>query len=158
MSAKIRSDRIRSGSTLMAAGHPRLLFALGALLVSAMLWSCMNVTASGIMPPVQDDTSSQWKVLSTEFLMVRKNSGPPQWQWQIIARFEPDQADQRLDPLDILAAVDEVPVPFTFEEEGQNFESVTSFPLSPGEHKFLLTPSEHSLQPFPALMVVFEAP
>ncbi|MDF1526419.1 MAG: hypothetical protein RRA15_13100 [bacterium] len=158
MSAKIRSDRVRSGSTLMAARHRRLLFALGALLVSGALWSCLNVAAPGIMPPIQDNIFSQWKVLNTEFLMIRKNAGPPQWQWQIIARFVPDQADQGLNPLDILATVDEVPVPFTFEEEGQIFESVTSFPLSPGEHKFLLTPSEHSLQPFPALMVVFEAP
>jgi hypothetical protein len=158
LSAKKRSDRVRSGFTLMAARHPRLIIALGALLVTAALWSCMNVTAPGIMPPVQDNTYSQWKVLNTEFLMVRKNSGPPQWQWQIIARFVPEKADNRLNPLDILAVVDEVQVPFTFEEEGQIFESVTSFPLSSGEHKFLLTPSEHSIQLFPTLMVVFEAP
>ena len=142
----------------MAARHPRLICALGAILVTAALWSCVKVTTPGIMPPVQDNTYSQWKVLNTEFLMVRKNSGPPQWRWQIIARFVPEQAEHRLNPLDILAAVDEVQVPFTFEEEGQIFESVTSFPLSPGEHKFLLAPSEHSPQPFPTLMVVFEAP
>ena len=158
MSAKIRSDRLRSGFTLMAARHPRLIFSLCALLLIAAQLSCMRGTAPGIMPPVQDNTYSQWNVLNTEFLMVRKKSGPPQWQWQIIARFVPEQADHRLNPLDILAAVDGMQVPFTFEEEGQIFESVTSFTLSPGEHKFILTPSEHSPQLFPTLMVVFEAP
>ena len=142
----------------MAARHPRPIFTLCALVLIAALVSCMRGTAPGIMPPVQDNTYSQWKVLNTEFLMVRKNSGPPQWQWQIIARFVPEQADHRLNPLDILAAVDGVQVPFTFEEEGQIFESVTSFTLSPGEHKFVLTPSEHSSRPFPTLMIVFEAP
>ena len=142
----------------MAVRHPRLIFSLCALLLTAALVSCIKVMAPGIMPPVQDNTYSQWKVLNTGFLMVRTNSGPTQWQWQIIARFVPDQADHGLKPFDILAAVDGVQVPFTFEEEGQIFESVSSFTLSPGEHKFELTPSEHSPQPFPTLMVDFEAP
>jgi hypothetical protein len=110
------------------------------------------------MPPVKDNGYSQWKVLNTGFLMVRTNSGQTQWQWQIIARFIPEQTDNGLKMLDIIAAVDGVPVPFTFEEDGQIFESVTSFTLSPGAHKFELTPSTHSSQPFPALMVDFEAP
>lgn len=142
----------------MAVRHPHRIFKLCTLLLIAALVSCMNVTTPGIMPPVQESTYSEWKVLDSGFLMVRTNSGPPQWQWQIIARFVPQQADLRLKPFDILAAVDGVPVPFTFEEEGQIFESVTSVTLSSGEHKFKLTPSEHSPQPFPTLMVDFEAP
>ena len=157
-SAKIRSDRVRSGFTLMAARHSRLNFILCVLLLTTALVSCVKVRAPGIMPPVKDNGYSQWKVLNTGFLMVRTNSGQTQWQWQIIARFIPEQTDNGLNPLDIIAAVDGVPVPFTFEEEGQIFESVTTFTLSPGAHKFELTPSTHSSQPFPALMVDFEAP
>lgn len=110
------------------------------------------------MPPVEDNGYSQWKVLSTGFLMVRTNSGQTQWQWQVIARFIPEQAGNGLKPLDISVAIDGVPVPFTFEEEGQIFESVTSSTLNPGAHKFELTPSENSSQSFPTLTIDFEAP
>jgi hypothetical protein len=110
------------------------------------------------MPPVEDNGYSQWKVLKTGFHMVRTSFGLDQWQWQMNARFIPEQANQGLKPLDITAAVDGVQIPFTFEEDDQIFESVISFTLSPGAHKFELTPSEHSSQPFPALMIDFEAP
>ena len=110
------------------------------------------------MPPVKDNGYSQWKVLNTGFLQVQTSFGLSQWQWQINARFIPEQEGQGLKPLDITAAVDGEQVPFTFEEDGQTFECVISFALSPGAHKFELTPSEHSSQPFPVLMVDFEAP
>lgn len=110
------------------------------------------------MPPIKDTGYSQWKILNTGFLMVRTNAGQTQWQWQIIARFIPEQVDHGLKPLDILAAFDGVQVPFTFEEEGQIFESVTTSTLSPGSHKFELTLSEKSSQRFPTLTVDFEAP
>jgi len=142
----------------MAVRHPRLIIILCSLLLTASLLSCMNVAAPGIMPPVEDKDYSQWKVLHTGFLMVKTNSGPNQWQWQIIARFVPAQSDHDLKPFDILAMIDGVQVPFTFEEEGQIFESVSSFNLSPGDHRFELIPSEHSPQLFPTLMVEFEAP
>ena len=142
----------------MAVRHSRLNLILCVLLLTAALVSCVKVRSPGIMPPVTDNGYSEWKVVSTGFLMVRTNSGQTQWRWQIIARFIPEQADSGLNPLDILAAIDGMLVPFTFEEDGQIFESVTTFTLSPGNHKFELTPSEHSSQPFPALMVDFEAP
>jgi hypothetical protein len=142
----------------MAARHSRLNLILCVLLLTTALVSCVKVSGPGIMPPVTDNGYSEWKVVSTGFLMVRTNSGQTQWQWQIIARFIPEQVDSGLKMLDILAAVDGAPVPFTFEEDGQIFESVTPFTLSPGSHKFELTPSDHSSQPFPALMVEFEAP
>lgn len=110
------------------------------------------------MPPVEDDTYRQWKVLNAGFLMVRTRSGEKQLQWQIIARFEPESAGSGLKPLDMSAVIDGVPVPFTFEEEGQIFESVTPFNLSPGAHRFELTPTINSSQPFPTLSVDFEAP
>ena len=142
----------------MAVRHSRLNLILCVLLLTAALVSCVKVRSPGIMPPITDNGYSEWKVVSTGFLMVRTNSGPTQWRWQIIARFIPEQADSGLNPLDILAAIDGMLVPFTFEEDSQIFESVTTFTLSPGNHKFELTPSEHSSQPFPALMVDFEAP
>ena len=110
------------------------------------------------MPPINDNNYSQWKVLNTGFLMVRTNAGEIQWQWHIIARFIPEQAGSVLKPLDISATVDGVQVPFTFEEDGQIFECVTSSTLSPGMHKFELTPKEDSSQTFPTLMVDIEAP
>jgi hypothetical protein len=144
----------------MAARHSRRIFILCILLLTAALVSCVKLRGPGIMPPIKDSDSaySQWKVLNTGFLMVRTNSGQIQWQWQIIARFIPEGGSSGLKPLDIHAAVDGVQVPFTFEEEGQIFECVTSFTLSPGSHKFELKPSEDSSQPFPTLMVDFEAP
>ncbi len=140
----------------MAVRHSRLIFIFCVLLLTAVLVSCVKVRGPGIMPPVKDDDYSQWKVLNTGFLMVRTNSG--ETQWQIIARFKPEQTGHSLKPLDIIAAVDGMQVPFTFEEEGQIFESMTSFYLSPGAHKFVLNPSENSSQSFPTLMVDFEAP
>jgi len=142
----------------MAARHSRFISFLCFLLLTAALVSCVKVRGPGIMPPVKDNAQSEWKVLDTGFIMVRTNSGQIQWQWQIIARFMSEQADSGLKPLDISAAVDGVQVPFTFEAEDQVFESVTSSTLSPGSHKFELTPSESASQPFPTLMVDFEAP
>lgn len=110
------------------------------------------------MPPVEDSGYRQWEVLSTGFLMVRTNSGEKQWQWHIIARFSPEDAGTGLRPLDMSATVDGAPVPFTFEEKGQIFESATSPDLSPGIHSFKLSPSGSSSQPFPTLTVDFEAP
>ncbi len=142
----------------MGVRHSRLIIIPWVLLLTVVLVSCVKVRGPGIMPPIKDTGYSQWKVLNTGFLMVRTNSGQTQWQWQIIARFIPEQTGDGLNPLDILAAVDGVPVPFTFEKEGQIFESMTSLTLSSGAHKFQLTPSEHSSQLFPTLMVDFEAP
>lgn len=142
----------------MAERHPRIIFILCALLITAALVSCVNVRGPGIMPPVTDDSFSQWNVVSSGFLMVRTNSGSTQWQWQIIARFIPDKAENGLKMLDILAGVDGVPVPFTFDEESQIFESVTSTTLSPGSHRFELTPSENPSRPLPTLTIDFEAP
>jgi len=142
----------------MAERHSRRIFILCVLVLTAALVSCVKVRGPGIMPPVNENNYSQWKVLNTGFQMVRTNSGEIQWQWQIIARFIPEQADKGLKPLDISAAVDGVQVPFTFEEDGQIFEYVTPFALSPGMHSFELTPLEDSSQSFPTLMVDFEAP
>ena len=110
------------------------------------------------MPSVTDEDFSQWSVVNTGFLMVRTNSGPTQWQWQIIARFIPDKTSIGLKMLDIQADVDGVSVPFTFDEESQLFESVTSTTLSPGSHRFELTPSENPSRSLPTLTIDFEMP
>lgn len=141
----------------MAAHRSRTIIICALLLTAAMV-SCVKVRGPGIMPPLNESGYSQWQILNTGFLMVRTNSGQNQWQWQIIARFIPDQSGMGLKPLDIIALVDGVAVPFTFEEEGQIFESVTISTLSPGNHRFELTPSESPSQPFPSLAVDFEAP
>jgi len=142
----------------MAARHSRCILIFCVLLLIAASVSCVKLSGSGIMSPIEDSGYSQWKVLDTGFQMVRTNSGEIQWQWQIIARFLSEQANSDLKPLDISAAIDGVQVPFTFEEDGQIFECVTSFTLGPGIHKFELRPLEDSHQLFPTLMVDFEAP
>ena len=90
--------------------------------------------------------------------MVKANAGTTRWQWQIVARFNPEQADSGLKMLDIMAAVDSFQTPFTFEEDGQIFECVTSSALEPGVHRFELKPSSVTSQKFPTLSVEFEAP
>jgi len=142
----------------MAARHPRAIFILFSVLLAAALVSCVKVRGPGIMPPVNDNGYSQWNVINTGFLMVRTNSGQTKWQWQVIARFIPEQGGIGLKPLDISATVDSLPVPFTFEEEGQVFESVTTSGLSPGIHRFELAPAENPSQVFPTLTIEFEAP
>ena len=128
------------------------------MLAAAPMAACVKVRGPGIMPPVEDSGYRQWEVLSAGFLMVRTNSGEKQWQWHIIARFSPEDGGRPLRPLDMSAAVDGFPVPFTFEEQGQIFESATSPGLSPGTHRFELAPTGNSPQPFPTLTVDLEAP
>lgn len=142
----------------MAVRHSTLTYFLCVFLAVLSTAACVKVRGPGIMPPVEDTGYLQWDVLSRGFLMVRTNSGEKQWQWHIIARFWAESDDRRLKPLDISATVDGAPVPFTFEERGQIFESATSPDLSPGTHRFELVPSESSSQPFPTLTVDFEAP
>jgi len=142
----------------MAAGHPRIVFILCALLLIAVLGSCAEMRGPGIVPHLEDSGLSEWNVLNTGFLMVRTNSDKNKWKWQIIARYIPEALGQGLKPLDITAAIDGVQVPFTFEEDSQIFECMNSFHLNPGKHTFELIPSENSSRPFPTLMVEFEAP
>jgi hypothetical protein len=90
--------------------------------------------------------------------MVQPEPCATRWQWQIVARYNPEPDGSGLKMLDIAAAVDGVQIPFTFEEEGQIFESVTSSHMEPGIHRFELKPSPVPSQSFPALLVEFEAP
>jgi len=142
----------------MAVRRSRLIFILSTLLVSIALLSCVKVRGPGIMPPVRDDGYGQWEVLSSGFDMVRADSGQAQWKWQIIARFIPEEGSGGIGPLDLTAQVDGVQVPFTFEEKGQLFESVTTHALAPGSHWFELAPSDDSSLHFPILTVDFQAP
>ena len=128
------------------------------LVVLFLIVSCACMRGAGIMPPLEDGGYNQWSVLNTEFLTLRTNNGQDVRQWRIVARFTPEEAAAGLRPLDISATIDNVQIPFTFEEDDQIFESVTSFALSQGSHRFQLAPTENPSQPFPTLIVTFEAP
>ena len=157
-SLKTRSDPAGPLRPPMSAQCSPVLLILFVALLCFVQISCVRTMGSGLIPLERDEGYGQWEVLNTGFKMIRNSSGQTRWQWQIMARFKPEQSEQGLNPLDIAAAVDGTGVPFTFEKDGQLFESVTTSPLTPGSHEFELTPSKDSLRGFPVLTVHFEAP
>ena len=142
----------------MALRHSHRISVLVILVLCAMLSSCLKSAGPGLIIPEMDDGSGQWEVLSTGFSMVKAESGTTRCLWQIVARFNPEKEEGQLKMVDIMAAVDGVPVLFTFEEKGQIFKCVVASTLEPGAHSFELKPSEDPSRPFPTLVVEFEAP
>ncbi|MDF1535621.1 MAG: hypothetical protein P1S46_03850 [bacterium] len=142
----------------MTSGLPRLFAVFTLLLLMVAPSSCVKVRGPGIMPPVDESGFGEWFVRSMGYRSITTMSGEPSRQWSIIARFSPDDGGEGITALDITAAVDGEPVPFTFEEDIQLLESEVSSTLNTGVHEFSLVPSENAVHSFPTLRVRFEAP
>jgi hypothetical protein len=142
----------------VASGHLRFVAILTILLLIAAPISCVKVRGPGIMPPVEESGSGEWLIQSMGYQAISTRTGEIARQWSIIARYNPDEGKEGITALEITAAVDNEPVPFTFEEDAQLLESAVSPFLSPGVHEFFLGPSDSTARPFPTLRVRFEAP
>lgn len=143
----------------MALRRTRHILVVGLILLIAAPLSCVKVRGPGIMPPVKDEEARWgWKVLRMGGHRVPPSEGQDVWRWRIRVRFTPEEPEAGLLPLDLAAAIDGAPVPFTFEPDDQLFTLETSPFTGPGEHLFELTPSRQSTRSFPALTVHFESP
>lgn len=144
----------------MAPGQSRGIFpsVLIFLLLTGPMVSCVAVRGPGIMPPVNENGYNQWEVVSSGFMKVATNTDETRNHWQVIARFIPLPDSDGLNPQDMVATMDGVAVPFTFDEASQTFKSMTLTSPGSGRHRLEITPSDNASHPFPTLTVYIENP
>lgn len=144
----------------MAPGKSRSIFpsVLIFLLLTGLMVSCVKLRGPGIMPPVNEDGYNQWEVVSSGFMKVATYTDGNRSHWQVIARFIPASDIDGLNSQDLVAAMDGVAVPFTFDEASQIFKSITAISSGTGRHRLEITPSDNASYPFPSLTVYIETP
>ncbi len=144
----------------MAPGQSRNIFPsiLIFLLLTGSMVSCVMARGPGIMPPISDNEYNQWEVVSSGFMKVATYTDDTQNQWQVIARFIPEPDSDGLNTRDMIATVDGVAIPFTFDEASQTFKSMTPTSPGSGRHRLEIIPLDNASHPFPTLTVYIETP